>query len=138
MKLNVLLPCCLSMIIVLAATSCDRPVDPPEPLVLEAPDGGGTYYVGDTMEIRWTLNDSISGLIIDFSANNGVNYTQVAAFFANDPEIADGRYGWIIPDSAGTLTKRSTVSNSCKIFIHDYFDYTIGDASDQTFSVMMR
>jgi hypothetical protein len=134
-----LLPWCACLITALTMTRCDRPTAaPPEPLVLDAPNGGNTYYVGDTLEIRWTQNDSISGLEIDLTANNGTTYTQVAAFFANDPEIADGKYNWVICDSVGKLTKRYSVSDSCKIWAHDYFDYSIGDASDRVFSIKKR
>jgi hypothetical protein len=126
---------CLAMALNL---SCERPEDPLEPLVLDAPNGSATYYVGDTLEIRWRLNDSIAGLQIDFSANNGASYAKINAFFPNDPEIADNRCHWIIPDSVGIPPNRSTVSDSCKIWIHDYFDYTIGDASDRVFSIKRR
>jgi hypothetical protein len=103
------------------------------------PNRGTTFHVGDTMIISWDLQmspDSIAGLQIDLSPNNGRNYFAIGIFIPTDPQFLQKKYEWIIPDTINNgLLYWSTRSDSCSIFIHDYFIYTIGDVSDGFFSI---
>jgi hypothetical protein len=104
------------------------------------PKGDSTYYVGDTMVISWELSDSsvFSGLLIDFSPTNGNEYYLICSFFPTSLTFQNKKFYWMIPDSVFSFLKKSIVSDSCKIWIHDYFDYARGDVSDKLFSIHKR
>jgi hypothetical protein len=103
------------------------------------PTGGMSYNIGDPMTISWDLNmspDSISGLEVDFSPNNGNNYFVVCIILPTYPEFQQRKFVWIIPDTVYDGPKSmSTRSNSCKIFVHDYFNYSTYDVSDRPFAI---
>jgi hypothetical protein len=116
-----------------------KPV-PGNGITVLTPNSNDSYHVGDSMVITWELHlsgsDSIAALQLDFSPNNGVNYFYFAEVFPDSIAFRDKRLVWIIPDTVNNgLQFISTRSNSCKIFIHDYFNYTIGDLSDRLFTI---
>jgi hypothetical protein len=104
-------------------------------LTVLTPNGDTTYYIGDIMEIKWDQKDSLSGLLIDFSPSNGKEYFTIAGLLPTSSSFQNRELQWLIPDSIFSWSKKSTISDSCKIWIHDYFDYTIGDVSDRLFSI---
>ena len=119
--------------------SPDSPI-PGNCITVLSPNDPWTYYVGDTMSITWDLLDtSIAGLQIDFSRNGGNNYFNICLLQPAFPEFQSREILWIITDSIGTGALRSsTCSDSCRIFIHDYFNYSIADVSDRFFSIHHR
>lgn len=131
------------LFIVCDKTTAPTPVHYPiagNGLTVLAPKGDSTYYVGDWMEISWEIKDSsiFSGLIIDFSPTKGKDYCLIGSFYTTTSYFQDKKFYWLIPDSVFTCSKKSTVSDSCKIWIHDYWDYAIGDVSDKLFSIHKR
>ena len=116
------------LIIVMAAAAsfmvCDKstpPDDTPIPgngITVLTPNGGTTYYVGDSMHITWDLNDSVSGLLFAFSPNNGLNYFLLGEALPTSTEFVNKEYIWVIPDTVfiGSI-RMSTQSASCKIYI---------------------
>jgi len=127
---------------------CNKNTDPLKPqspipgidLTVITPNGDSIYYIDDTMKITWEMRNSISGLVIDFSPNGGHNYFCIAGeFFPGDTEFQNREFFWAIPDTVTAgINKMSTFSDSCRIFIHDYFNYPGGDISDKLFSIHKR
>jgi hypothetical protein len=108
-------------------------------ITLLSPNGRTVYHVGDTVIISWDLlisPDSIAGLQIDFSPNNGLNFFFLNMLFPTSSEFQEKKWAWIIQDTVNNgLIYMSSKSDSCKIFIHDYFVYMTGDLSDHVFSI---
>lgn len=96
-----------------------------------------TCHVGDMLNITWEFDSTlVSGIQIDFSPNGGNNYFNIGLLQPAYPQFQDRKYSWVIPDSIGAGgSRRGTCSDSCRIFIHDYFDYSVGDISDQFFTI---
>ena len=124
---------------------CNKNTNPLKPqsgidLTVITPNGDSTYYIGDTMKISWEMRNSISGLVIDFSPNIGHDYFFIAGeFFPGDTEFQNREFFWTIPDTVTAgINKMGTLSDSCRIFIHDYFNYPGGDISDKLFSIHKR
>jgi hypothetical protein len=128
-RMNVLGWAALGCLIALSA-GCkgNNPVTPPkDPLELLYPKGGESLKVGDTVTIRWQINDStkVSSVKAKLSTNNGITY---------DVWITGS--GSIFPPQMyvpWTITV-GQVSNQCKIMIGDYLDNSITDMSG-TFTV---
>jgi hypothetical protein len=72
---------------------------------LSAPDGGEFLSVGSSYNITWTMTGAVSTVKLEYSANNGADWTQIAASTPND-----GSYAWSVPD---------TVSGVCLVRISD-------------------
>jgi hypothetical protein len=136
----------MAMMIMAGASSCNNPssADTPVPgngVTVITPNGGNTYYLGDTLQITWDLSDesSIAGLQIDLSLNGGGYYYNIALLQPAFSEFQNRKLSWRIQDSIGTGSmKRSMCSDSCRIFIHDYFNWTIGDVADKFFTIRIR
>jgi hypothetical protein len=143
-SLSILIFILILLMTIVSLGNCDK--DSPSPTTGPIPGNGitilspnylKTYSAGDTLTITWTLeNTSVSGLQIDFSQNGGINYFNIAMIQPAFPEFKNRRVPWVIPDSIGNGgMRRSVRSDSCRIFIHDYFDYSINDISDIFFSI---
>lgn len=124
------------------STIPDHTGDDPIPgngITVLSPNGGTVYHVGDTVIISWDLlisSDSIAGLQLDFSPNNGRNFFYLNMLLPASPEFQEKRWAWIIQDTVNNgALYMSSKSDSCKIFIHDYFVYMTGDLSDRVFSI---
>jgi hypothetical protein len=113
-----------------ALVSCDNgagPIVPPKPLELLAPKGGGSYQVGQTVEVKWKINDTnkIFSVGIKLSLDNGKSY------LGNDLETSSifrptTSFSWTITDDQ--------VSSQCILKIYDYVENTIYDKSS-TFTI---
>jgi hypothetical protein len=117
---------------------CDKSTGPlgnDSPLTIVTPNGGNTYHVGDSMKMSWNLKGDISGLVIDFSADNGRQFFTLVYFVPSSEIFQKREYLWVIPDSIYSFSKASIVSDSCLVWIHGYFDYAFGDKSDKLFSI---
>ena len=86
-----------------------------------SPNGGELYYANQTATIRWVKMDGISNVRIDYSLNNGSNWTSVAS---NAPNT--GTYEWTVP---------SQTSTQCLVRIRDAQDGDPTDTSDNVFEI---
>ena len=68
-------------------------------VTVNSPNGGENWIVGTSHNITWTATDNVAvtSISIDYSINNGTNWTSVATGEAND-----GTYAWTIPNAPST------------------------------------
>jgi hypothetical protein len=90
-------------------------------LELTYPNGGDFFIAGDLTQITWA-NTPVTNIKIEFSDDNGSNWTEISANF---PASA-GSIAWTVPD---------ITSNQCLIKITDVADATIFDISENTFEI---
>ncbi len=92
------------------------------------PNGGETYYVGDTIEVKWCYPTNMRrthDLFIYISLDSGTNFTCLNLI---EPRI-------LYPQNSSELSiKKEYISNSCIVRITDFGDSYIED-SDATFSI---
>ncbi|MBU4306987.1 MAG: hypothetical protein KKB32_04040, partial [Acidobacteria bacterium] len=93
----------------------------PDSITVTAPNGGETWTAGSTQEITWTSTGTIANVNIDYSTDNGSNWTPVAAGTEND-----GSYSWTVP---------STPSVNCLVRVRDALDNDPSDSSDAVFTI---
>ncbi|MFH0733773.1 MAG: T9SS type A sorting domain-containing protein [bacterium] len=87
------------------------------------PNGGEVLQAGVSYNIKWTNSASIDNVIIDYSIDNGVNWSSVT-----NSTPADGEYIWSVPSGLST--------NSGLIRIADYnSSSSIIDISNANFSI---
>jgi Leucine-rich repeat (LRR) protein len=86
-----------------------------------SPNGGECLTVGTLFTITWASSENFNDVKIEFSANNGTNWTDLIVSTPND-----GSFEWIVPDSP---------SESCLIRISDTNGET-SDVSDAVFSIV--
>ena len=91
-------------------------------LKLLSPNGGETWQVGTTQEIKWLTAGAIPKVAIEFSIDNGSHWESVSSSSANKES-----YSWVIPDRE---------SNQCRVRIQDATDPQLSDTSDSTFSIV--
>jgi alpha-tubulin suppressor-like RCC1 family protein len=79
-------------------------------ITLLFPTGGENLLVGTIREIEWIAADEVTSVLIDYSADNGENWTPVRDI---PYPAASGFYEWLIPDtlSAECLVKVKSVVN---------------------------
>jgi hypothetical protein len=85
-----------------------------------APNGGEDWLVGASQDITWNGSGDITNVKIEYSSNNGSNWTTVIASTPND-----GTYSWTIPN---------TPSATCLVRISDTDDDPT-DSSDAVFTI---
>ncbi len=94
----------------------------PQPgLFLQTLNGGEVLTVGDTCPIIWASTGSISNVLIEYSANNGSNWTSIITV----PNT--GSYNWPVP---------SVNSNDCLVRISDPNNLSVTDTSDNEFTIL--
>ncbi|MGE5341610.1 MAG: RHS repeat domain-containing protein [Candidatus Omnitrophota bacterium] len=94
---------------------------PPNTITVTAPNGGEKWRGGSTHSITWTSTGTIANVNIQYSTDNGNNWSIVAA---NTPNTK--MYSWEIPN---------TVSQRCLIKISDASNSNIYDVSNAAFSI---
>ncbi len=62
-------------------------------ITIFSPNGGEIWHTGSTQNIRWTSLGTSRNVQIQYSPDNGSNWTEIAY---STPD--DGSYSWIIPD----------------------------------------
>ena len=76
--------------------SPDFSMDTVDPLLqLFSPNGGETWYIGDTKNIEWNAVDTNLGsdcIELGFSLNGGADYASIAEAITNS-----GTYAWELP-----------------------------------------
>jgi hypothetical protein len=87
-----------------------------------SPNGGENSEVGTSREITWTSSGSVGDVKIEYSTDNGTNWTEIVA-----PTTNDGSYSWTVPDD---------VSDQCLVRISAESNPDIFDTSDASFSIV--
>jgi hypothetical protein len=82
-----------------------------------SPNGGEDWRVDSTYDITWTSNGASGNVRIEYSTDNGSNWTEL---IASIPDT--GSYPWMIPDNP---------SDSCLVRVSD----TVGNPSDISDSI---
>jgi len=85
-----------------------------------SPNGGEKWQSDSTYDITWTSYKTSGGVKIEYSLNNGLDWTEI---IASTPD--DSSYPWTIPD---------TMSYNCLVRISDT-NGTISDISNSVFTI---
>ncbi|MDD3685409.1 MAG: FlgD immunoglobulin-like domain containing protein [Bacteroidales bacterium] len=98
-------------------------IEPPDPIItVTSPNTSTTLYVANTYNITWSHQyDDVSFVKIDYSTDNGSNWTNVVAVTEND-----GSYAWTVPN---------TPSNQCLVRVYEYDNMSLIDQSDVNFTI---
>ncbi len=95
---------------------------PTKSVTLTKPNGGEVWEYGGTHDISWDASESVTSVRIEYSSDNGVSWTTVAA----SVNASDGSYAWTIPDEE---------SGDCLVRVTCTDDANVRDSSDGTFSI---
>jgi hypothetical protein len=96
---------------------------PPQPaLTIISPNGDEDWQVNSQQTITWTSTGIVGNVRIEYSTNNGGNWTEITASTKND-----GSFPWTVPDE---------VSLHCLIRISET-DGDPTDTSDNVFSIFV-
>ncbi len=87
-----------------------------------APNGGESWFVGNTYDILWYSVSTQDSVKIEYSLDAGAVWSTIAETTTND-----GAYSWLVPD---------TTSDSCLIRISDVVDGTPVDESNAVFRII--
>jgi beta-lactamase superfamily II metal-dependent hydrolase len=90
-------------------------------ITVTSPNGGENWIIGTAYNITWTSTGTVSSLNIDYSTNNGTNWTSIATGEAND-----GSFSWTIPSV--------TPSTTCLVRVQEA-DASPTDASNAVFTI---
>jgi hypothetical protein len=93
----------------------------PEPSITVTSPNGGEELLAGTTHITWESTGEIENVRIEYSINNGTDWTDIAASTEND-----GSYTWEVPCNP---------SDECLIRISDV-DSEASDTSDEVFSII--
>jgi len=86
-----------------------------------SPAGGESWLVGSSHDITWNTDDFVGNVKIEYSVDNGVNWSDVIASTEND-----GTHAWTIPDNP---------SANCLVRISDAVDGFPWGISPGTFEI---
>ncbi|MBR9975908.1 MAG: PKD domain-containing protein, partial [Bacteroidetes bacterium] len=100
-----------------------RPLVLPPALELLTPTGGEEWRTGTRELVRWQ-GIAPQQVVLDFSADNGVSWTQIAGPLP----VTDGAYEWTVPGFTST---------SCRMRVRDA-NGSLADASPDPFTVYLR
>jgi glucose/arabinose dehydrogenase len=96
---------------------------PPTPMLrLLIPNGGESWSSGSNQSIAWNSQGSIPNVQLDYSTNNGANWSTIAVSTPND-----GSYNWTVP---------STPSSQSLVRVSDATDGSPVDVSDGLFAIV--
>ena len=98
-------------------------ITPATPIItVTSPNGGQTWYVGESKTITWTSQYVTSGLVkIDYSTDNGSSWIPVSTSTSNN-----GSFAWTVPN---------TPSANCLVKITDLGVPTTNDSSNSVFTI---
>jgi hypothetical protein len=91
-------------------------------IAVTSPNGGENWQVGSNHNVTWTSNGTSGNVHIEYSTNNGSNWSDVIASTTDD-----GSYSWTIPN---------TPSDSCLVRVSDTDGYP-SDISDALFTISL-
>jgi hypothetical protein len=100
-------------------------------ILVNAPNGGEAWFIGNSQNIQWTRTGSIANVKLEYSSNAFVDELETSVIIAStpaDPAPADniGIYAWTIPDNPGTTNR---------VRVTDASDATVLDTSNSNFSI---
>jgi len=95
---------------------------PPGEASLIYPNGDEAWAVGKTASIKWN-SIAITNLDLEYSIDNGINWKSIALAV---PAI-DKEFVWTIP---------SEISENCLVRLLDSEDHSVGDTSNNVFSIV--
>jgi Leucine-rich repeat (LRR) protein len=95
-------------------------ISPVQSITVTGPNGGEEWYTGSNHDITWTSTGTIDSVKIEYSTNNGSDWSDV---IASVPDT--GAYLWTIPD---------TPSDNCLVRVIDT-DGNPSDTSDAVFTI---
>ncbi|MCP5045780.1 MAG: hypothetical protein GY940_01310 [bacterium] len=105
---------------------CGSPPPPPpsgDTITVTSPNGGESWAVGTTQNITWTGSKTYSYVEIQYTVDDGANWTTETA---STPD--DGSYSWTIPNN---------VTNLAKVWMKGYHSGgNAVDRSDATFKIV--
>jgi hypothetical protein len=90
-------------------------------LLLQSPNGGEIWKVGDIDSSKWT-SSNITNAKIEFSTDNGTNWTTIVG----SSPASVGYYPWTIP---------STTSVNCLVRISNVSNININSISSNIFTI---
>ncbi|MCG2681743.1 MAG: S8 family serine peptidase, partial [Kiritimatiellae bacterium] len=92
-------------------------------VTVTSPDGGESWQVGSSQNITWTSTGAIANIMIEYSINNGSNWTTETALTVND-----GTYAWLVPNSPST---------NCLVKVSDATNAAVTDSSNIVFAIFV-
>ena len=92
-------------------------------ITVTAPNGGESWTVGSSHDITWSSTGTIANVRIEYSTNNGSDWSDVIASTANN-----GTYAWTIPNVPST---------TCSVRVSDAANAAVNDASDAVFTIVL-
>ncbi|MDQ1355380.1 MAG: hypothetical protein QG657_5690, partial [Acidobacteriota bacterium] len=90
-------------------------------ITVTSPNNGETWLIGSTHEITWSSTGALGNVRIEFSSDNGSNWTEITASTEND-----GVYSWTVPGISST---------NCLVRISET-DGDPSDTSDAVFTIV--
>jgi hypothetical protein len=90
-------------------------------ITVTSPNGGESWQVGSNHAITWSSTGTVGNVNIEYSTNNGSNWSTITSSTAND-----GSYWWTIPN---------TVSSLCLVRISEAADGNPMDTNNNVFSI---
>ncbi len=90
-------------------------------LTVLTPNGGENLKGGTEYQLTWK-NQNSDSLIIDYTIDNGANWTSIS----KSTNAKTEKLTWVIP---------KVTSTQCRIRVIDKFYSTVGDTSDKVFSI---
>jgi hypothetical protein len=136
MKKNLVVHCAASAMIcfLLAGWACNKssntgPKASTDSLVVLQPTAGQTFKVGDTMKIKWQVNDTndISSIVIQLYRDSLHHDSLITTIGSNSFPADSSPYSWVIPSSA--------VAAHCYIRIFNYLPYGSYPDSSGVFTI---
>jgi hypothetical protein len=96
-------------------------IEPAPSITVTSPDGGETLITGTTHDITWDHTGTVGDVKIEYSTNNGSDWSDVINTTAND-----GIHPWTVP---------SAPSANCRVRISEESDGDPVDESDAAFTI---
>lgn len=93
-------------------------------ITITAPNGGENWAIGSSQTITWTTTGEVGDLSVEYTTNNGLNWTTITHNTANT-----GSYSWIVPN---------TVSSQCRVRVSEVSGSSSPDMSDDFFSIIQE
>ena len=96
------------------------------PIQMISPNGGEIWLSGTVHPITWNAG-TVSNVKIEYSIDNGTNWTSVVASTPATP----GSYSWTVPNPAPTA-----LSTPCKVKVTSTINANAFDVSDAAFTIL--
>ena len=99
-----------------------------EPYTVISPNGGETVFGCSVLPITWEKpKNCVTRHRLFYSIDNGVTYTPIGSYVNNSGSGDNQSYNWNVPNGIN--------SSQCKIKVESYYNSTMVDESDATFTI---